>query len=781
MIWMICFSLSVIFILIGFSVFMYMRNRGRDCARYLGAGVFAASVAVCFPVKLMDDSWPFALFMSVSHSIRMFVVDTGMSDITGELDPQMLGGLFYFYKTAVCLLYILAPIFTVGLVLRYFSNFFERFRLMAKSGQDLYIFSELNERSLSIARNIHKMVESRSGRAGIVFCKSSDKDDINVELEDSARRIQAVFLSREMDKVRPRAQKRSVSYFQVSENEEENVENTLHQIDRFTGVSYQKLSRRIDQEKISIYCYSTNAEAEVLIDARDKEELRVVLMDEVRDAVYEQITQHPLYANLNPVKAGEGREKICLLIAGGGKTGIEFLKAAAWCGQMNSFDLEIHMVDVKGNLILKKLRSECPELVSEGRNGNYDIHIHKGNIFSARMEKLLDGIDGISYCVSALGDDEDNIRAGIMLRKYFYMRGCAESPIICAYVRSDRKKRAVWEMYEKMRNKKRMYYNIIPFGNYGSNFGRQTEAAFLAEYMGLGVHFHYYNLDSGSTKKECQAALQGYYAKQGNRRSSIANGIHIPYKLWEMGLGILRVPQGGLEKQLYDTYITPVDFRKETEGRRQPFYDLEHVRWMAYERGEGWRLATKGSSNISDIRACYEEYCAQFANQNHLIKLHPALVPTSPTIPGEASLQEVDNMMQKVNREKGFGEYLPKYIQLDEELVDHIGEIIGGTWCRPEGIHVHGVRVQKGECVICRLGDAAAYYEALYRAYIEKQDQERISSEQILNLREGIKRCCYGVLRSDTGDSREMYRILAYIAEEEVLPDEAEKYRKMAE
>lgn len=161
--------------------------------------------------------------------------------------------------------------------------------------------------------------------------------------------------------------------------------------------------------------------------------------------------------------------------------------------------------------------------------------------------------------------------------------------------------------------------------------------------------------------------------KQGNRRSSIANGMHISTKLWEMGYGILRVPEKGEELECYRRCVKPVDFAEIlaslSETERAAYYNLEHERWMAYVRTEGWRLASNGGRTLAEVRACYELYCEEFKNQNYLAKMHPALVPIESDDPSVATLQQVDDMIVQVNREKGLGDYYPDYVQSDVELV----------------------------------------------------------------------------------------------------------------
>lgn len=773
MIWLVSFGLSAGFIAAGAVCFFIRRKQGKNEVRYLGAGVFLASVTACYPVMRLSEQVGFAAAMSVSQGIRMFVVDTGVSDILKDLNADVLGNLFYPYKTLICLLYLLAPVFTLSVVLRYFSNFFERFRLLTKRRSSLYVFSDLNTRSLEIAAELRKTAGSGRKWTEIIFCRSSEKDDLNTELEDNARELNAIFVSREILHLRLQNKKRNIAYFLISEDEDKNIDDTLQMIENMTGNSSWVTSGRLNQRNTSIYCYATSEEAEVLLDSKDKEEIRVVLMDEVRDAVYEHLYKHPLYTGMDPLDNMEGKGKISLLIAGGGNTGIKFLKAAVWCGQMQNFDLDIHLIDVKGNLIRKKLEEECPELFME-RSG-YSIDIHKGNIFSNMAEKYLNMLDDINYCVVCLGEDEDNIRASIWLRKFYYMRRNASQPHICAYLESSRKRAALWNLYENTRTKERLYYNIIPFGRRGMCFGDRSDAAFTMEYLGLGVQAHYWRLTRESGEEERREAVKNFYDKQSNRRSSIASGIHIGTKLWELGLGIMRVPHDKKLRQLFDQCIHPVDFAMETEGKLNPYYNLEHERWMAYIRTEGWRLASKGSDSIDNIRECYEDYCTQFKNQNYMIKLHPALVPLKTKAPGAANLQEVDDMIVEVNEKKGLGRVAPDYVQSDVQVVAHIGDIVSGSWCGPQGITIHGIVAKEGECIIARLGDINRYYMSVY-----VQRKAQAGPEELLTLREEIKRCSYGVLRTESDNERraEAYESLTVLAHDERREKDAQKYEE---
>ena len=710
MIWKICFAMAILFVLAGTVVYIICRKQGASRIQYLGAGVFLASVAMCFPVMNMQENAGIALAMCISHSIRMFVVDTGADDILSMLTRDMLGFMLLPYKMLAATLYLLAPVFTLGVVLQYFSNTFERLRMRLKKKHDLYIFSELNTRSLEIATDMWSCAKKAGRRLEIVFCCSDKKDSVNTDQEKSARKLNAVLLPEEIVHVRLNSQRRRVNYYIISEDDDANVDQTLKMIHDMTGGSAWYTKQRLCQRNVTLHCYATNAEAEILLDAKDKQDLKVVLVDEVRDAVYEQLYEYPLYTN--QMKTGGAKQNtLTLLIVGGGKAGCEFLKAAVWSGQMISYKLNIHLFDLEGTNLQERLEEECPELLAE--EGNYQICIHEGDVFSGTMQSELDALGQVDYCVSALGDDERSIRAAVWMRRHFCAKTGYTKPFICAYVQSLAKKMAVSELSENTRRKTSLSYDIVPFGCGGVYYGNESDVAFVLEYLGLGVQSHYFRLNRGSDAESRRYAAQNFYEKQGNRRSSIANGMHINTKLWEMGYGILRVPEKGEELECYRRCVKPVDFAEIlaslSETERAAYYNLEHERWMAYVRTEGWRLASNGGRTLAEIRACYELYCEEFKNQNYLAKMHPALVPIESDDPSVATLQQVDDMIVQVNREKGLGEYYPDYVQSDVELVDHIGEIVSGVWCGPEGMQIAGTLAKEGTCVICSLEDIHRY------------------------------------------------------------------------
>lgn len=175
---------------------------------------------------------------------------------------------------------------------------------------------------------------------------------------------------------------------------------------------------------------------------------------------------------------------------------------------MISYKLNIHLFDLEGTNLQERLEEECPELLAE--EGNYQICIHEGDVFSGTMQSELDALGQVDYCVSALGDDERSIRAAVWIDAIFAAKTGYTKPFICAYVQSLAKKMAVSELSENTRRKTSLSYDIVPFGCGGVYYGNESDAAFVLEYLGLGVQSHYFRLNRGSdaeSRRLCSAEL----------------------------------------------------------------------------------------------------------------------------------------------------------------------------------------------------------------------------------------------------------------------------------
>ena len=182
----------------------------------------------------------------------------------------------------------------------------------------------------------------------------------------------------------------------------------------------------------------------------------------------------------------------------------------------------------------------------------YYIRIHSGlevdtKTFADRIQSLKDA----TYVLVALGDDSLNIQTALRLRMLFEQ--CGAKPAIQAIVLSSDKRRAL----EGLRNYRGQPYQIDFIGDLESSCSEKVIIDSELEEEALRRHLRWGN----------EAEFWGY---EYNYRSSIALAIHARAKVL---CGIAGA--GKPEAQL-------------TEQERTQLETLEHRRWNAYMRSEGY-------------------------------------------------------------------------------------------------------------------------------------------------------------------------------------------------
>ncbi|MBO5652602.1 MAG: hypothetical protein J6S44_00125 [Clostridia bacterium] len=153
----------------------YVSSRILTPYRTVFAGVFVSATLFFFPLywasfaEKADLVTRFfkTLLISVHHTIRLFIIDTDF-DWIRELSMELPTLQSTVFSSFAALLFILAPFMTFGVILSFFQNFTAYVQLFLHPFTDLYIFSELSERSLALATDIkknHKVAAKRVAAA----------------------------------------------------------------------------------------------------------------------------------------------------------------------------------------------------------------------------------------------------------------------------------------------------------------------------------------------------------------------------------------------------------------------------------------------------------------------------------------------------------------------------------------------------------------------------------------------------------------------------------------
>lgn len=281
-------------------------------------------------------SWLKALLGAVHHTLRMFVLD-------GELDPihefAMSRPAVWsdLYFGAAIVVYLVSPLLTFSVVLSFFKNLSALWRYAFRRCTELYVFSELNEDSLYLAGSI----KEAHPKGLIVFTDvyENESEEFGEQMA-AAHRLGAACFKADIALLRLRRSDRSrpVYFFLLGRDKAENIHQAV------------LLTRRWGtRSNMHLYLFATGAESELLFQSADPRGMRIRRVNEVRSLVQLLLYQQgeKLFETAAPLP--EGRHQISALLLGLGQYGTEMLKALAWFGQMDGYDLRLTAVDARPN------------------------------------------------------------------------------------------------------------------------------------------------------------------------------------------------------------------------------------------------------------------------------------------------------------------------------------------------------------------------------------------------------------------------------------------------
>ncbi len=547
-------------------------------SKILFFGVILSSVFLFIPIYVnvfKENSCGIfeAIFISIHNVIRLFVVDGDFNFITSNL-INAPSDLYKGYTILFSILFVMAPVMTFGVVLSFFKNISAYERYFTHYNSDVFIFSELNDKSLALAESLY----NKNKDCFLVFTDVFEKqEEHSYELIKKVKEIGAVCFKNDVVTVdfSFHSKKSQLNFFAIGEDQTENLSQTLKIVN--------KLKNR---ENTNLYLFSTQVESEILLtsifnNSDDDIKIRVRRVNEVQSLVLRNLYEHG-YEKIfeSAYDDNTGVRKINAVVIGMGQHGKEMTKALSWFCQMDGYLVEINSFDLnestKENFI-----SECPELMEfSGKldvdgESKYTINIHAGiDVDSVTFDKVVQSLPRTTYVFVALGNDEKNISVSVKLRSIFERLGYA--PEIQAIVYNSDKKEAL----TNITNFKGQAYNIDFIGDIRSSYSEGVILNSDVEEEALKRHLKWGNESE-------------FWQYNYNYKSSIASAIHRKMKVLCGIPGVQKAPEDRSEDELWNLRI------------------LEHNRWNAYMRSEGY---VYGGT-------------VEKAGRNDLAKMHNCLVP----------------------------------------------------------------------------------------------------------------------------------------------------------
>ncbi len=651
----VCLFLSTaIFLIAALSAFFsagrpYKHRKLLGPLNILLVGTFLSALLLYIPFNapLFDGDGLLNYFLTVLSSahnaLRLFIVDVDFGELaagTAALSPAFRT----WYRYLAVVEHIFAPFLTLTTLLTMFKQLVGRARYHLHFTRDSYIFSHLNEQSLSLAKSIRHTYPD----ALIVFNDVAEKeDDESNETMKDAEKIGAICLKDDITVTNFRRLipiKDKKTYFLIiGPREDENIKHTIrlskphkrhNKKDPLShGYDYPGGDKRI-------YLFSENTTCEKQLSAIQPQHIKLRRVTTAQTLIFNMLDKNGMEIFESAMPTGKtvrnsatGNEDpelgISALIVGMGMQGSEMVKALSWLCQMHPYRLEINAFDADP-LAAEHFHMDCPDLFDCNtgtppfskdsdvplHNGDfttpgeshYKITVHSGYdadlpSFAHKVKELRD----VTYVFVSLGSDDKNLRTAIDLRILFTRMGFPQDkPVIHTVVCNHNTYDMLSKNYEiplgKRASNGQESYRIRPFGDVEDTYSVASIFHSRLEATALARHKSYCNLPSKkeapspetlkslplkkrrlaknawcqenqAIEEEIRKAEEQFWGVDYNYRSSLASTLHTKFKQQ------LHIP--GSEK-------CPAD---RTEPEKWFYRRIEHNRWNAYVRSEGYVYA----------------------------------------------------------------------------------------------------------------------------------------------------------------------------------------------
>ena len=555
MMWTICYilSMSVLIVTAIYSIGVVLgcmdRKHTEHLVKIAFGLVFVASFIIFMPIHLYNSpDGVYGIFRSVFLSIFTSMQTFGMGceySVVNDAISACPDYLADHYQLWVSFLFVVAPICTFSVALSFFKNLVShiQYRTIYRN-RDVYVFSEVNERSVALAKSIKNNSDKRKDSIILVFTDVFESnDEESFELRNSIKQIGAICFKDDILLIdfAKHSTKKSLSFFTIGNNQNENLNQTIKLIEKYK-----------ERENTNLYFFSTSMQSEMLFSSIDKGKIKARRINEVRSLVNRVLYDHvEKFFNVE-CKEDDETKNISALIVGMGQHGTEMVKALTWFCQMDGYTFEINGFD-KDPLAEEKFKQAAPALLTS----EYRIQIHSDfDVDTDKFGEAVNKLKNTSYVLVSLGDDDRNIKTAVYLRMCFERIGV--KPVIQAIVNTYNK-----NVLNGIKNFKNQEYEIDFIGDLETSYSEDVIVNSVLEDEALAVHLLY------------NSNPEDFWSFEYNYRSSTATAIHNRAKF------ICNIP--GINKS--------EDER--TEEERLNLQKLEHRRWNAYMHSEGYIYGDK--------------------------------------------------------------------------------------------------------------------------------------------------------------------------------------------
>ena len=639
-------------------------------------GIFVAATVIFIPVHAtqlqQDDMWALIVktpLLSAQNVLQLFTINADFDNVretintANGLNPLLVN----VYTLYTSIYFVLAPLLTAAFILSFVKGLYENWRYFKNSHvQKIYVFSELNANSLTLARDIvtnyanvdedkhdgaNNDAKTRVKRMVVFANVTQNMEEERSDLVSAARELGAICLQKDITDIYLKSPRKQIyrKLYLISEDENENTSKALQLI--------SDCRKNYNFPTTHIYVFANSDESGILIDSvmprfsvdnQEEFNIKVRRVNEKRNLIWSALRQSETDLQLTlpttknriecnkqiPLifsRAAESEKTrfIDVLIVGMGQYGTELLKTICWYCQMPGYRLRVHVFDGQPNC-QEKVRSIAPELVQYNKiseelanegEAYYDIDFCDTaiDVRDASFTDKIANLPNVTLAFVTLGNDKTNIDTSIKLRRIFGKiyadKGFKVPPILTVVYDSEKTENL--EYGKLLKNDARDGdYNIRFIGDVKTSYSLRNVEQIELERVGLACHMHWAEIYHKSAKGEQQRDIEvlkanwqimekQYNTYEYNRRSSMAQAMHLMAR-----------------KYLCD------------DCSLDELIQNEHNRWNAYMRADGYTVSP--------------EVNGQRLPKDTVAKIHPSLVSFAKLKPSEREKDSVRNYTELV-------------------------------------------------------------------------------------------------------------------------------------
>ena len=552
----ICAILTLLIFAVGVVLVILNRKDLKRVVRVLGVCVFLMLMSAIYP-SFAEEAY--AIGLALFESMCAMLLNANLGDLLETFNSFNVAYIG-IYKTVLLVLLIIAPLFTVGITLSFFSEKFVRLIYRIRSEfRDTYLFSAINERTLCIAED----VAETDKKAVIAFALHISEDDIDAESLARIKKIGAYLINDDITQIK-HSLSHTRNYYLLDTNDSENLEAGLR--------IYQRYNKE-RTDKVNMWLYTKNEISEVIFDHL-YETFNVRLINEEGLIARTLATNYPVF---DAVKDG----RLSILIVGGGHIGLEILRTMTMCSCLGEeITVDINVIDLNG----EKAR-DIFEKASPGLAEKWNINFHSADVKSASLSKALDSVDP-TYIVICLGNETLNMETALYIRrKYGITDGFPRIHALIDYKRIEEEISpnlcvSDWKYnteHRKFESTPICSFEIKTFGSYEDTYKGLRIGASYRDCLAVAVNAANRGIAAVDDWNNAEWLTDLYNQVGFYKDYSDAFAVSVPYKLWMLGLELVEDGAGDVSA-LENVLEANMDMLRKNENKR----------YEAFMRSKGW-------------------------------------------------------------------------------------------------------------------------------------------------------------------------------------------------